>query len=80
MSTDKPKTTRERIKRMRERVDECHSQHRNIAWAESLLTLIDAQAPVIEAHFGHAWGHEEMGCTLLSALEAAVDDLCGEGR
>ena len=80
MTTDKPKTTRERIERMRERVAAYRRMYVTIdlEWSQSLAQLIDAQTSAVH-NVGHVDGGECQE-VLLSALEAAVDDLCGEGR
>jgi len=80
MTTDKPKTTRERIERMRERVEQelLHVYGDRDDWAESLLTLIDTLDRRVLPYASGA--PMNLDVEILSALESAVDDLCGEGR
>ena len=84
MTNDETQAPRERIERMRERVEQelLHVYGDRDDWAESLLTLIDAQAPVIRSAGMEScrMGRRSFAAVLLSALEDAVDDLCGEGR
>jgi len=80
MTTDKPKTTRERIERMRERVEQelLHVYGDRDDWAESLLTLIDTLDRRVLPYASGA--PMNLDVEILSALESAVDDLCVEGR
>ena len=96
MSTDNQtpreriKRMRERVKLKRDAcaeicADDAGQSIRGVAFGcakecRRLLTLIDAQAPVIERLVTGEFRRYAEAFVTLSALEAAVDDLCGEGR